>query len=224
MLTRNSCSDSETSVLSSSCFLAWPTNLYAFFIPITVILLVNLTILIKVTAAIHHHFQRNKHLCRIEKVKKHHLRELRMVVGLSFLLGSTWLVGWAMVYSGKHTTWIQYIFVLLTSSQGVVVFVFQCLLRQAVCKAVGKTASKARGRLGRFLGTFCSSANTTAVFCPRVTSSPTKTSKTSTLAEHKHVHIDATTESVQATSFSCTIKQVNSIQHSSADSTIPSTA
>ena len=132
----------------SSCFLDSPIYLYTFYLPVAAVLLFNLSVLIRVMLALRKHFGNQKQVGRNETTKRRLLRQLRITVGISFLLGLTWSVGVVMIEYGD--AWIQYVFVIMTTSQGVVIFLFQCVLRHSVRKCLGESVSKRPGFLRKF--------------------------------------------------------------------------
>lgn len=73
----------------------------------------------------------------ISKLQRRLSHELSWTVGLSFLLGLTWLFGFFMIADDLKS--LQYVFVVLATSQGIGVFVFQILMRKNVRDSVRKT-------------------------------------------------------------------------------------
>ena len=114
-----------------SCFLDTPLYYISFYGPISLVILINTIIFVRsIISFVAHSRRRKKLTSKRQKFHEGLLRQLKMTVGLSVLLGLTWLFGLLMIESKQ--SWMQYVFVVLTTSQGVFIFLFQCVLRKSV--------------------------------------------------------------------------------------------
>lgn len=101
------------------CWIGGPhINLYAFGVPVAVCLLVNLVFFCHVTFSIS---KQTRSSARIRKGnEKLQIREFVIYVKIFVVLGLTWIVGFVASFTNIQFLW--YVFIILTSLQGVFIF------------------------------------------------------------------------------------------------------
>ncbi|XP_072043177.1 adhesion G-protein coupled receptor D1-like [Amphiura filiformis] len=104
--------------------------IYAFVVPAMFIILINTVVLIK-TLHIFLDLKTNKDKSEVERIKA----TLRAMFILTPLLGLTWIFG-LLQFTTESAIAFSYLFVICNSSQGVFIFVTQCLMDEEVKKAL----------------------------------------------------------------------------------------
>ncbi|XP_045211817.2 uncharacterized protein LOC123563207 [Mercenaria mercenaria] len=119
-----------------SCWLSTKTGLiWAFLVPVLIIIVINLTIITLVIRAM---FSTAALSRKSDKEKA--MAGVRSIVILMPIMGLTWVLGIFSV--NEDTVVFQYLFALFNSIQGVLIFVFHCVMNKKIQVAFRKQRSK----------------------------------------------------------------------------------
>ncbi|XP_060582475.1 adhesion G-protein coupled receptor G2-like [Ruditapes philippinarum] len=123
------------------CWMDLPAFYYAFAIPITCIIVINIIIFIVTIVSI---FRRGKGLRSNQKKQKMAMTNLQAAITSFILLGLTWVFGYLAISDARLT--FQYVFTILNSLQGFFIFILFVVRKKKVreqwyficCKGVEK--------------------------------------------------------------------------------------
>ena len=123
------------SVLFYSCFIKGVPFLLGVYVPIAMVLLLNITIYILVLRVL----WKKKQGASIRKASEsaRRVKQARASISLCFLLGVTWIVGLFMITSPAIE--LQWIFTVTNSLQGFALFFFYTVSHEKLHKEVGDT-------------------------------------------------------------------------------------
>jgi hypothetical protein len=144
-----------------SCWLSTRHNFnLTFIVPVTLILIANLLILIIVVYGVRSSIS-TKHSQVVQSKKQQEF--LKSLLGfwclILTLLGIPWIVGYAML-DHHHTLFFSYLFTVLNSSQGTIIFIFHCVISKNVRDELLKAMYKQKRRLLSSMASSGSSNNT----------------------------------------------------------------
>lgn len=155
-----------------SCRLKAPAYYAAFLCPIGLIVATNTIILIKCIFTLNS--QDSEQLRRFSPGQAT-AKRVKGALGLTFLLGVTWLLGIPMMDEAKLA--FQYIFALLNTLQGVAIFLFQILLNREIRRSIATSLSSIR-----YSRTSIGSAQTTVTFFSTLTRTLQRQDRSGTLS------------------------------------------
>ena len=116
------------------CQLSSDAKIYALIIPMVITLFFNFIIAILVVHQLVsrrvNRIKKDASLGRTDSTRKKHFKRAKLSLSLISLLGLTWVFGLLMLNSAALT--FQYIFTILNTAQGLIIFVFYCALRAEV--------------------------------------------------------------------------------------------
>ncbi|XP_061485703.1 adhesion G-protein coupled receptor G7 [Rhineura floridana] len=116
-------------------FSAEKPMLWAFLLPVAVILLFNFTVFMKITIFVI--WKENKHLTSTKR--KSYMMKIFGTLSIAVVLGITWILGYLMLIDHEQTnTAFSYLFCIFNATQGLQIFVFHVLATPTGKKKIGE--------------------------------------------------------------------------------------